>query len=62
MRYLIAALVLAVAAPAAHASSPKSVCKTRCDSMGRFCSGRSTSKQSRKACKTDRKNCKKQCK
>jgi hypothetical protein len=62
MRFLIAILCLTVALPAAHAASPKSVCKTRCDSMANFCFSHSSAKQSKKTCKANRKNCKKQCK
>jgi len=62
MRLAIAALILAVAAPSAHAASKKAQCKNRCDSNYQFCMNRSTTKQAKKSCKADRKNCKGTCK
>jgi hypothetical protein len=61
MRFLIAALILAVAAPGLHATSSKSQCKTRCDSNYQFCMNRATTKQAKKSCKADRKTCKGNC-
>jgi len=60
MRFLIASLILAVAAPAAHARD-KGQCKNRCDSNYQWCANRATTKQAKKACKADRKTCKSSC-
>jgi len=61
MRLFIATLILAVAGPAAQATSHKGQCKNRCDSNYQFCMNRATTKQARKSCKVDRKNCKGSC-
>jgi hypothetical protein len=61
MRLLIPALILAVSMPA-FAASKKGQCKNRCDSNYQFCLNRATTKQAKKSCKTDRKNCKGTCK
>jgi len=60
MRFSIAALILAVSMPA-FAASRKAQCKNRCDSSYQFCVNRATTKQAKKSCKVDRKNCKGQC-
>jgi hypothetical protein len=60
MRFAIAVLILAVSMPA-FAASKKAQCKNRCDSSYQFCVNRATTKQAKKSCKVDRKNCKGQC-
>jgi hypothetical protein len=60
MRFTIAALILAVSMPA-FAADKKGQCKNRCDSSYQFCVNRATTKQAKKSCKVDRKNCKGQC-
>jgi hypothetical protein len=60
MRFAIAALILAVSMPA-FAASRKAQCKNRCDSSYQFCVNRATTKQAKKSCKVDRKNCKGSC-
>ena len=60
MRFSIAALILAVSMPA-FAANKKGQCKNRCDTNYQFCLNRSTTKQAKKSCKTDRKNCKGTC-
>lgn len=62
MRIGIAALILAIALPPAQGASKKAQCKNRCDSNYQFCMNRSVTKQAKKSCKSDRKNCKGTCK
>ena len=62
MRLIIAVLVLSVCPPLMKAASKKGECKNRCDSSYQFCLNRSTTKQAKKACKLDRKTCKRTCK
>jgi len=61
MRLTIAALILTVAIPEAQAAGDKGQCKSRCDSSYQFCLNRATTKNAKKSCKVDRKNCKKTC-
>jgi len=61
MRLTIAALILALAAPAVDAASSKAQCKNRCDSNYQFCMNRATTKNAKKSCKQDRKTCKGSC-
>jgi hypothetical protein len=60
MRFMMAVLILTVSAPA-FAADRKGQCKTRCDGNFQYCMKRATNKQAKKICKTDRKNCKGQC-
>ena len=60
MRFIVAMVVVALAAPA-WAGSGTSACKSRCDSTYKFCMSRAITKTAKKSCKTDRKNCKGQC-
>ncbi len=62
MRLAIALLILALAAPSAHAASKKAQCKKRCDSNYDFCMNRATTKQAKKSCKADHKSCRGTCK
>jgi hypothetical protein len=55
------ALIFATAVPEADAKINKGQCKNRCDSNYQFCMNRSTTKQAKKSCKVDRKNCKGNC-
>ena len=59
MRFVIAALVLIVAVPAADAAGGP--CKNQCDSQYQACLNRTRTKQARKSCKSFRKACKGQC-
>jgi hypothetical protein len=60
MRLIIASLILSVGTPSfAGGDGP---CKSRCDQNYQFCVSRAVTKSAKKACKTDRKNCKSQCK
>jgi len=61
MRFAIAALIVAVSVPA-FAVDKKGQCRNRCDSNYQYCSNRATTKQAKKSCKVERKNCKGQCK
>lgn len=60
MRLIVAALILTIASPA-FAANRKSQCKSKCDSNYSFCMNRATTKQAKKACKSDRKGCKSGC-
>jgi hypothetical protein len=62
MRLIIAVVVLSVMIPAAEAKNVRAECKNRCDSSYQFCLNRATTKQAKKACKTDRGKCKNVCK
>jgi hypothetical protein len=63
MRFVIAAVILAVALPGfAEADSPKSACKSRAASMYKFCMINARTKQMKQSCKADRKHNKGQCK
>ena len=63
MRFGIAAVIFAIALPGlAEAAGSKSACKTRSSSMYKFCMTNAHSKQAKKACKTDYKHLKGQCK
>jgi len=61
MRFAIAAIIFAVSMPA-FAADKKAQCKNRCESSYQYCVNRATTKQAKKSCKVDRKNCKGQCK
>jgi hypothetical protein len=63
MRLLSLGIMLCLALPAWGGTQKprKQVCGEKCDSDYGFCQTRATTKDARKACKTNRKNCKKQC-
>ena len=62
MRFAIGGLLLLTSLPAIGANTgPRGQCKSRCDSSYNFCLNRSILKNARKACKTERKACKKTC-
>lgn len=63
MRFVIAGLILAITLPGfAEASGSKATCKARTSSMYKFCKINARTKQAKKACKTDYKHAKGQCK
>lgn len=63
MRFVVTALIVAVALPGlAEASASKSACKTRNSGMYRFCMINARSKDAKKACKKDYKHNKGMCK
>jgi hypothetical protein len=63
MRFAVVVLILGVALPAwaVDKKSPKGQCSDRCQSTYQFCLNRATTKDARKACKVNKKPCKKQC-
>lgn len=62
MRVMTVSLIVALATPVFSGTKSPSTCKSHCDSNYQFCMSRATTKSAKKACKTDRKNCKGQCK
>jgi len=60
MRLVIAALTLTLAVPLADAGS-KPGCSNHCDSTYASCLNHAKTKQARKACKTNHKNCQVVC-
>lgn len=62
MRLLIAGMVIGLLVPAAEAKPSKSNCKGRCDTNYGLCMNHAMTKAAKKSCRTDRKNCKGQCK
>lgn len=61
MRFMIAVVVLAFAAPG-YAGKNTDACRSRCDSNYQLCLSRAITKQAKKACKADHKSCRGQCK
>jgi hypothetical protein len=63
MRSVLAGFVFLIALPAAQAGTvkPKSHCKDTCKSSYSLCMKRSNTKNSRSACKSQNKSCKKGC-
>jgi hypothetical protein len=62
MRSALAGFVFLLAIPAAYAQKPPSHCKDTCKSSYTLCMKRSNTKSSRKACKAQKKTCRKGCK
>jgi hypothetical protein len=63
MRIAAVGLILGLALPAwaADKTPPKEQCTDRCATNYEFCQNRATTKDARKACKVNKKACKKQC-
>jgi len=63
MRMVTLGMILGLAIPAwaGDKRPPKQVCGDRCSSTYEFCQARASTKDARKSCKINRKNCQKQC-
>jgi hypothetical protein len=63
MRFVIAAMIIAITLPGlADAAGSKAACKSRNSGMYKFCMINARTKQAKKACKTDYKHNQSLCK